>query len=196
MSCLWFWRVLPLFNCLLWHVYIRHNGDCSQCKCYKRTEQLRKLGKLQSYYLDQFNQRESSYATSNRCETALQLELQRLGLSFQGLCAWELFRSPWWVWAFAWYFLHEIKLCPVSMWVQCCVDVAWMLLLHKGMTQLELSGLPGSSTPGVRQRLMLAHQNCTPARIDSPLPNPLDLMIADVWFPSGGHPYGTRWACL
>jgi hypothetical protein len=39
-----------------------------------RTEQLRKLGKLQCYYLDQFNQKESSYAASNGCKTALQLE--------------------------------------------------------------------------------------------------------------------------
>ncbi len=163
-----------------------------------RTKQLRKLDKLQSYYLDQFNQREFSNATNNRCKTALQLGLRRGGLSFQGLCAWESFRSPGWLWAYAWYFLHEIKLCPVSTWVQCWVDVAWTLLLHEGvmLMPLELPGLPGSSTPGVYQRLMLAHQSRTPARIDPLLPNPLDPMIADVWFPSGGPPYRTRWACL
>ncbi len=33
-SCLWFWRVLPLSNCLLWHVYVCCNEACSQCKCY------------------------------------------------------------------------------------------------------------------------------------------------------------------
>ena len=44
-----------------------------------RSEQLRKLGKLQCYYLDQFNQKESSYTTSNECETALQSKPQRGG---------------------------------------------------------------------------------------------------------------------
>jgi len=39
-----------------------------------RTEQLRKFGKLQCYYLDQFNQKESSYATSNGCKTVLRSE--------------------------------------------------------------------------------------------------------------------------
>ncbi len=49
-----------------------------------RTEQLRKLGKLQRYYLDQFNQKESSYTTSNGCKTALQSEPWRGGSLLPG----------------------------------------------------------------------------------------------------------------
>ncbi len=51
-----------------------------------RTEQLRKLGKLQCYYLDQFNQKESSYATSKGCKTALQSEPHREGSLLPGFC--------------------------------------------------------------------------------------------------------------
>jgi hypothetical protein len=51
-----------------------------------RTEQLRKLGKLQCYYLDQFNQKESSYTTSKGCKIVLQLEPRREGSLLLGFC--------------------------------------------------------------------------------------------------------------
>jgi hypothetical protein len=56
------------------------------CPQSNRTEQLRKLGKLQCYYLDQFNQKESSYATSKGCKTALQSKPRREGSLLPGFC--------------------------------------------------------------------------------------------------------------
>ncbi len=50
----------------------------------QRKEQLRKLGKLLCHYLDQFNQKESSYAASNGCKTALQSEPRRGGSLLPG----------------------------------------------------------------------------------------------------------------
>jgi hypothetical protein len=47
-----------------------------------RTEQLRKLGKLKHYYLDEFNQNGVLYATCEGCKTALQLGTMERVLSF------------------------------------------------------------------------------------------------------------------
>jgi hypothetical protein len=60
-----------------------------------RTEQLRKLGRLKSYYLDQFNQMESSYAASERVQNSVAVGTAEIGLSPSRYCIpWEMFSSP------------------------------------------------------------------------------------------------------
>ncbi len=72
-----------------------------------RTEQLRKLGILQSYFLDQFNQKESSYATSNGCKTALQSELWRGGSLLPGFMFLGYVQVTWLTLGICLIILHE-----------------------------------------------------------------------------------------
>jgi hypothetical protein len=59
---------------------------------FGRTEQLRKLGNFIDYYLDEFNQNESSYATSKELRNSVAVGTTERGLSHpSSYLAWELF---------------------------------------------------------------------------------------------------------
>ncbi len=51
-----------------------------------RTEQLRKLGKLQCYYLDKFNQYGVFICHKQKCKAALQLGPRSEGVLLPGVC--------------------------------------------------------------------------------------------------------------
>ncbi len=79
--------------------------DCEACKVgstatrqVSRTEQLRKLGRLGSYYLDQFNQ--NGVFICHKQEGAKQC------CSWNHGVRWEVFSSPRWSRAYAFAFMH------------------------------------------------------------------------------------------
>jgi hypothetical protein len=158
---------------------VEGHGDGARAICppNARTEQLRKLDKLKCYYLDQFNQKESSYATGNGCKTALQLELRRWGSLLPGFLFLGNVQITWVTPSIC---IIQIKNTPVStLYPRCCIVVAWPLLLRKGGMPLKLLGLPAAGTPVVLSPFMSAHQSCTPVGIDYPLTGPRNPVLAD-----------------
>jgi hypothetical protein len=147
--------------------------------CQNRTEQLRKLGKLHCCYLDQFNQKESSYATSSICKTALQLEPRRGGSLYPGFVFLGNGQVNWVTLSICIIgFRILIENMPASTLYPSCSVVVLPLRLREGRLPLKLLELPAANTPVARRQSTLAHQSCTPEEI-CPLPtDPRDLVSA------------------
>ena len=92
---------------------------------------LRKLARLKNYYLDQFNQMESSYAASDKSETALQLEPRRVGSLLPGYCCLLGIVQPTKVEpSICIHSMRKICLCLCSMWFQCYSAILTCLLVR------------------------------------------------------------------
>ncbi len=104
-----------------------------------RTEQLRKLGKLQCCYLDQFNQKESSYATSRGCEAALQSEPRRGGSLHPGLCLPGKCSGHWVTLSICVFCMHNINNMSASMLdLRCNVAMIPLFLCKDGLPLEQL----------------------------------------------------------
>ncbi len=143
-----------------------------------RTEQLRKLGKLQCCYLDQFNQKESSYATSRGCRAALQSEPQRGGSLHPGLCLPGKCSGHWVTLSICVFCMHNINNTPVSMLDPRCNVAVIPLFLRKDGLPLEQLQLPAANTPVVCRRSTLSRQSCISVGIYPLLTDPWDRVSA------------------
>ncbi len=157
-----------------------------------RTEQLRKLGQLKSYNLDQFNQKESSYAASKKVQNSAAVETVERGLSPSRFCIpWELFSSPRWSWAYA------LKYCMYKNLPIFYVVPGWCCFvahLHSRVVYKppRLPRWQEASTLVVPHLLWSACQSCIQAGTCPPLPDLLNLAPADDWFPLAADLCGPR----